>query len=95
LSSGNVNKYNKAADLGLWETWAYHCIRCNYLWFPKDFDFRGDDKIFDMEPPKACARCKSKYWNKIPQRETKNSDEMLSLARLRAIRRQKDKQYIQ
>ena len=59
-------------ELGLARTYAYHCFRCNYLWFPKDFDpmnnvynfkdlyFIGQN-IFELEPPKVCARCKSKY----------------------------------
>ena len=83
-------KENKAAELGLWQVWAYHCMRCNYVWLPRDVDFSlyHEDYMFNTEPPKSCARCKSKYWNKVPQRETKNSGKMYSVARLRALRRQ-------
>jgi hypothetical protein len=81
-------KEDRAAELGLIELWIYHCNRCNYTWLPKDFDYRGNNNIlFDMELPKSCARCKSKYWNKTPQRETKNSGKMYSVARFRALRR--------
>jgi rubrerythrin len=60
----------KQEALGLLDVMAYHCNRCHYLWFPKDFDL-GENNL-DLEPPKACARCKSKYWNKPPVRKTEN-----------------------
>lgn len=100
-------------ELGLRKTYAYHCNRCNYLWFPKDFDavnpvnnhgegvyFVGQN-IFDLEPPKACARCKSKYWREFPKRTTrsilptkfatpddKGFHKMDGIPRLRALHRQ-------
>lgn len=61
---------------GLVITYAYHCNRCNYVWFPKDFDpvfsstTSGGLNLIDKKPPKACARCKSKYWNSPPRRKT-------------------------
>ncbi len=82
--SSEIDVENAASDLGLKKTYAYYCERCNYLWFPKDFDptnmiessgseyFTGQN-IFDREPPKACARCKSKYWKALPQRSTENT----------------------
>lgn len=50
----------------------YHCYRCNYDWFPEGFDRSpkdiintdyGNVDLFFREPPKSCARCKSKSWN--------------------------------
>ncbi len=76
---------NRATELSLWKVWAYHCYRCNYLWFPKDYDYGLDNPILNMTPPTSCARCKSKYWNKIPQRRTKNYDNMLALPRIVAL----------
>jgi hypothetical protein len=83
----------KIQDLGLIEVLAYHCNRCNYLWFAKDFDL--GENILELEPPKACARCKSKYWNKKPVRKTGQvySDKygmhhlLLSIPRYRALHR--------
>ena len=75
---------DRGYELGLTRTYAYHCKRCNYLWFPKDFDAdnqisnRGEgiffvgQNIFYLEPPKACARCKSRYWREDPKRITSN-----------------------
>lgn len=72
-------------ELGLVETYAYHCYRCNYTWLPKDFDRLvfvgtrygkqqkswGEDLLY-REPPKSCARCKSKSWKEIiPRRKLK------------------------
>jgi hypothetical protein len=60
----------KQEALGLTDVMAYHCERCHYLWFPKDYDL--GENILELEPPKACARCKSRYWNKRPVRKTEN-----------------------
>jgi len=70
-----------AHEFGLTEIYAYHCQRCNYVWLPKDFDFNrhlfnkktdgfwGHD-LFFREPPKSCARCKSRSWKEvIPNRK--------------------------
>ena len=57
-------------DLGLKAVLAYHCLRCQYLWFPRDYEI-VEKNIIEITPPKSCARCKSKYWNKIPQRKIK------------------------
>lgn len=68
----------KASELGLINIWAYHCNRCNHVWLPKNFDYdkyesyrkdgrwayHGQD-LFFREPPKSCARCKSKYWKDL------------------------------
>ena len=86
-------KAELAAEIGLIKIWTYHCNcnRCNYTWIPKDFDFNGNnDILFDIEPPKSCARCKSKYWNKTPQRETNFDKGLHSVARLRALSRRQD-----
>ena len=56
--------------LGLKAVLAYHCLRCQYLWFPRDYEI-VEKNIIEITPPKSCARCKSKYWNKIPQRKIK------------------------
>ena len=56
--------------LGLKAVLAYHCKRCNYLWFPRDYEF-VEKNIIQITPPKSCARCKSKYWNRKPQRKIK------------------------
>jgi hypothetical protein len=59
-------------DLGLKAVLAYHCLRCQYLWFPRDYEI-VEKNIIEITPPKSCARCKSKYWNKKPQRKIKYS----------------------
>ena len=76
LMNDEIYMENKAEEIGLLNLWAYHCYRCNYTWLPKDFDFNRrlkDDEnynygwghdLFYREPPKCCARCKSKSWNK-------------------------------
>ena len=51
----------RTVKLGLMKTYAYHCNRCDYLWFPRDYEYEHDD-IMKMKPPKSCARCKSKLW---------------------------------
>ena len=56
--------------LGLKAVLAYHCLRCQYLWFPRDYEI-VEKNIIQITPPKSCARCKSKYWNKKPQRKIK------------------------
>ena len=93
LNSGESKKDDIAAELGLWRVWAYHCNRCNYYWLPKDVDFslNQEEYMFNTKPPKSCARCKSKYWNKLPQKVTKNVDTMYSVARLRAVYREQTK----
>jgi hypothetical protein len=96
----------KASELGLVQVWAYHCQRCNHVWLPKDFDIGfhismlkpgqkniGEDLVFsDREHPKACARCKSKYWNRLPYRRTNYHDGLFhskrTIPRLRALHRQ-------
>jgi hypothetical protein len=70
-------RMDKADEMGLVEVYAYHCRRCNYTWLPRDFDYNwrepfeeekskwlwwGQD-LFFREPPKSCARCKSRSWN--------------------------------
>jgi hypothetical protein len=80
-----VYRENMASELGLVEIHAYHCSRCNYVWLPRDFDFNfnlrnnktdgywGHD-LFFREPPKSCARCKSRSWRDIiPQRRLKKN----------------------
>ena len=74
LSQGaDVEKTNKACNLGLWQVYAYHCMRCHHIWFPRwisGYHPESYEKLlFDVEPPKSCAKCKSKYWNRIPQRD--------------------------
>jgi len=74
LSQGaDVEKTNKACNLGLWQVYAYYCMRCHHVWFPRwisGYHPESYEKLlFDVEPPKSCAKCKSKYWNRIPQRD--------------------------
>lgn len=66
--------YDEASKLGL--------LRCNYLWLPKDYDSEYHD-IEKMDPPKSCARCKSRYWRLTPTRNVKSRH----LARARAVLR--------
>lgn len=88
--------------MGLCLVYAYFCKRCNYVWIPRDFDpltqdaFGGGQNIFYKKPPKSCARCKSKYWNKLPQRKTKHTPnpkegmyghDMLTKPRVQALQR--------
>ena len=70
-------------DKSIVAAWCYYCKRCNYIWFPKDHSgyqtYSGKNEIIDngilnRDPPKSCARCKSKYWNKDPIRKTKYYD---------------------
>ena len=73
LSQGaDVEKTNKACNLGLWQVYAY-CMRCHHVWFPRwisGYHPASYEKLlFAEEPPKSCAKCKSKYWNRIPQRD--------------------------
>lgn len=64
---------------GVVVTYAYHCQRCNYLWFPKDFDAifsnatSGGLNLIHKSPPKACARCKNRYWNSPYKRKTRRT----------------------
>lgn len=80
-----VYRENMATELGLVEIHAYHCCRCNHVWLPKDFDlncnlhndktdgYKGHD-LFFREPPKSCARCKSRSWREIiPRRRLKKN----------------------
>ena len=57
-------------ELGLYAVLAYYCKLCHYLWFPRYYEM-AEKNIIEITPPKSCARCKSKYWNKIPQRKIK------------------------
>jgi hypothetical protein len=57
-------KYDARADKGLVAVWAYRCFRCGYIWLPRDYDVSHSNTLA-REPPKACARCKSKYWNRF------------------------------
>jgi len=36
----------------------YLCLRCGWRWSPR---------LGSPDPPKACARCRSAYWNSSPQ----------------------------
>ena len=51
-------------ERGLFSTWVYFRLRCGYLWLPRGYDPVIHD-IETMDPPKACARCKSRAWNKF------------------------------
>jgi hypothetical protein len=65
--------------LGIVMAEMYHCKRCNHLWLPKDFDASFNQTEYvaryleHRQPPKACARCKSKLWNSPPKRKTKHT----------------------
>ncbi len=72
-------------ELGLWECLVYHCNRCNYAWLPKDFEFTGGDRLMKAEPPKSCARCKSKYWRNVPKRNMKYTHKFASITRFNAL----------
>ena len=76
-----------ATEKGLIEVYTYHCYRCKYTWLSRDFVFNlhpsikkdtkcvdwGED-LLDREPPKSCARCKSKYWRtQVHNKEVKTS----------------------
>jgi hypothetical protein len=71
----DVPRQERAYEYGLIQVYAYHCNRCNYTWLPKNFDLQRyteqwgkTDTGFDLlfrQPPKSCARCKSKYWKDI------------------------------
>jgi hypothetical protein len=64
---------------GIIATYSYHCNRCNHVWFPTDFDpvlssaTSGGFNLIHRTPPKACARCKNRYWNSPPKRKTRSS----------------------
>lgn len=84
---------DRDGEQGLQRVYAYHCTRCNYLWFPKDYDYDRtyQEEIFEREPPKACARCKSKQWMSPRRRKTKHEGEWQlstsSIARRNALKR--------
>ena len=79
--------------LGLLAVLAYHCMRCNYLWFPKDYDY-AEKLITKIPLPKSCARCKSKYWNIEPRRKIKHRHHApFSISRVRAYHRQVGERY--
>ena len=85
-------------EKGLINIFAYHCKRCNYVWIPKDLDVQinldnqhitnKDARkswkryMLDREPPKCCARCKTKSWNVEPFEPIRSP-----LARNNALRR--------
>ena len=89
LHNDSIEKENEAAEIGLRQVWVYRCNRCNYHWLPRDIDLLDEEALFNIKPPKSCARCKSKYWNQTPQRNIQKSFEMLTLPRLRAAYRNK------
>ena len=70
----DTNKINreliKAYDLGMVPVYAYYCYRCHLVWLPRyisgyyPLDYK--EILLNSEPPKSCAKCKSKYWQKIP-----------------------------
>ena len=51
---------------GLYSTYVYWCLRCGYLWLPRGYDIYNTRKIETRKSPKACARCKTRAWNKFP-----------------------------
>ena len=69
----DIEQMNKASELGLWQVWAYHCMRYEHVWFPRWVSGYHpeyfEQLLFHAEPPKSCAKCKSKYWNRIPQKD--------------------------
>ena len=67
-SLDHLNHHFGLSEAGLKLTLAYHCNRCDYQWFPKDFD-NPSLNIFDLLPPKSCARCKSRQWDKPRKRK--------------------------
>src|SRR5829696_3778216 len=66
--------YDEEAEYkGLVAVWAYRCERCGYIWLPKDYDV-SDSSTQNREPPKSCARCKSKYWRQpFMERKSKHA----------------------
>lgn len=72
---------NQSQGLGLVQTYAYYCERCHYTWLPRsdslflvsenkhlEQKYNGQD-LLRREPPKSCARCKSKQWRLPRQRQ--------------------------
>jgi hypothetical protein len=72
----------RCEDKSVIAVWCYFCYHCGYIWLPRDFDIRDIDTL-DREPPKSCARCKSKYWDMIPT----NGNDMMSREVIKAIAR--------
>ena len=58
-------------EKGIISVYVHKCFRCGHMWIPRSSnDMTPDDyneKILSSDPPKSCARCKSKYWNKLPK----------------------------
>jgi hypothetical protein len=83
----NERKRKILRKKGLVRTFAYHCLRCNYTWLPKDFDIGSCDpldagnNIIKEIQPKSCARCKSKIWNISPINKTKRNPDPKNLDR--------------
>src|SRR5215475_9569414 len=97
--SNEIEITNKAWEMGLVNVYAYHCFRCNYTWLPKDFDFNwrcGNNKWDDWgqdllyrQPPKSCARCKSRSWNNsIPRRKLRRNDLIESFVKNGGVERE-------
>ena len=82
-------KHPRMGKISLVAIWAYYCQRCNYVWLPKDFDVDfskyGKD-LLDRQPPKCCARCKSRSWEHLPIGANRDYSQN-SLARTRALER--------
>ncbi len=80
--------YDKRSDKGLVAVWAYRCNRCGYIWLPKDYDASHSNTLA-RDPPKVCARCKSKYWNRFRRdiEDVKVTSETRESAEFRELRR--------
>jgi hypothetical protein len=80
-SRGYNDFLERLRKLGIIVAQVYHCRRCNHIWVPRDYNpvfyspyFMKDEYMLEsMKPPKACARCKSRYWNLPPKRKTKRT----------------------
>ena len=70
IQGSNLEEENKATSLGLFKVYAYCCMRCDHIWLPRFSSgynpFTYNQIVLDSEPPKSCAKCKSKSWMKIP-----------------------------
>jgi len=46
------------------QIWGYRCHRCGHEWVPRESSDPGRD-------PKVCPKCKSPYWDRPRQSESK------------------------
>lgn len=52
----NVEKWRFNQDMALIKTEAFKCNKCGHVWISTIYTHKN--------PPVACAKCKTPYWNR-------------------------------